>query len=82
MKTIADLFELILKETELNEGKLVQHQFDINTKYNYVSMYNHVDIEGRETEEVFSRIYFDTPEQLQLAYWTIYNNGRLRFHQD
>ena len=44
MKTIADLFELILTETKLNEGKLVQYTFDVDTKYKCVSMYEDADI--------------------------------------
>ena len=81
MKTIADLFELILTETKLNEGKLVQYTFDVDTKYKCVSMYEDADIEGHEAKTIFSRTSIKTPEQLQLVYWTIFNNGRSS-HQD
>ena len=79
MKTIADLFELILTETKLNEGKLVQYTFNVDTKYKCVSMYEDADIEGHEAKTILSHTYIKTPEQLQLVYWIIFNNGRSRY---
>lgn len=75
MKTLADLFQLILAETSMNEGKAVEYLFDINTQYNWCSMYQRA--QGiDEVRTIFSSLQFNTPEQLQLVYWTIYNNGR------
>ena len=75
MKTLADLFALILAETEANKGKAVEYLFDINTQYNWAYMYQKVQgIE--EVKTIFSGLSFETPEKLQLVYWTIYNNGR------
>lgn len=76
MKTIADLFELILNETNANEGKLVKYTFSIDTHHNWVSMYEKISIEGHETKTIFSMESIKTPEHLQQVYWTIYNNGR------
>ena len=76
MKTIADLFELILNETNANEGKLVKYTFNIDTRYNWVSMYEGADIKGYEQKQIISMQSIETPEQLQQVYWTIYNNGR------
>ena len=78
MKTIADLFELILNETKLNEGKILQFTFDIDTKYKCVSMYQDADVKGHEDKTILSRMSIKTPEELQLVYWTIYNNGRTK----
>ena len=35
MKTLKDLFDLVLHETEQNKDKAVQYQFSIDTKYNW-----------------------------------------------
>jgi len=78
MKTITDLFELIATETRLNEGKLLQFTFYIDTHYNWVTMRSGADIEGHELKEIFAMEKIDTPARLQQVYWTIYNNGRSR----
>ena len=76
MKTIKDLFELIAKETEMNEDKRLEYLFDINTRYQWLSMYVNYNCEGHEIETIFSNLKIETPEEIQLAYWSIYNNGR------
>lgn len=76
MKTIADLFELILNETNANDGKLVKYTFNIDTQYNWVSMWEAADIKGYEQKQIIQMQSIETPEQLQQVYWTIYNNGR------
>lgn len=76
MKTISDLFELILNETNANDGMLVKYTFIIDTRYNWVSMYEKAEIKGYESKEIFNMESIATPEKLQQVYWTIYNNGR------
>jgi len=87
MKTIKDLFELILAEEMLNENKLMQYKFSIDTRYNWICMdvyrpLYEIDDDGIEQktlklyESVLSHASIETPEQLQQVYWTIYNNGR------
>lgn len=87
MKTIKDLFELILAEEMLNENKVTQYTFNINTRYNWVCMDVYrtayeIDENGCEEqvlklyENVLSNASIKTPAELQQVYWTIYNNGR------
>jgi hypothetical protein len=85
MKTLKDLFELINKETELNENKLLKNYFSVDTRYKWVGMRQiseYGEILGQkpeDTEEViFSHKSIKTPEELQEVYWTIYNKGRLK----
>jgi tRNA-dihydrouridine synthase len=80
MKTLKDLFELINRETELNDGKILKHSFEINTKHNWVSMYNVYKLSDEVKEEtIINNESIKTPEKLQQVYWTIYNNGRLQY---
>ena len=76
MKTITDLFELVAKETEMNKGKTVEYLFDIDTRYKWLSMYVNYNCEGYDIEEIVSKLKIETPEEIQLAYWSIYNKGR------
>jgi len=86
MKTLKDLFELINKETELNEGKMLQMTFSVDTQYNWCSMTKiykfgecmEVKPEDKE-EKVFSNKSIKKPEELQEVYWTIYNSGRAKY---
>lgn len=74
MKTLKDLFELIYKQTELNDGKALRFTFEINTHYNWVSMFRVIDVSSTITE--FSNLSIETESQIQLAYWMIVNKGR------
>ena len=86
MKTLTDLLNLITREIELTQNKMVTYEFDINTRYNWLSMERvmpEVGEDGKFTgddkrETILSSIKFDTPERIQLAYWTIYNEGRVQ----
>jgi hypothetical protein len=77
MKTIDDLFDLVLEQTNKNKGKMVRYMFDISQRYNWVSMTQVVELSGEKKEkEIFSNMSIATPEELQLVYWTIVNKGR------
>ena len=77
MKTITDLFELVAKETEMSQTKMVKYFFDIDTRYKWVSMYVDYNCgDDNDIEELISKIMIRTPEEIQLAYWSIYNKGR------
>lgn len=87
LKTLQDVFDLIMSETTLNEGKLVKYTFDINTHYGWISMYQVIptfDENGIETEtkeipkSIFTNIGLNTVPEIQLAYWSIFVNGRNR----
>ena len=83
MKTLTDLFTLIAKETEISNSKLVKFTFDIDTLYNWLAfdkIYPNFDDDYNELKPtikiILKRAPFDTPEAIQQAYWTIYNEGR------
>ena len=84
MKTLTDLLNLITREIELTQNKMVKFAFDIDTRYNwltFVKLYPEVSEDGELTgenreEKILSSAKFDTPEKIQQAYWTIYNEGR------
>lgn len=82
MKTIKDLFELILNEELLNNEKYVMYKFAIDTHFNWVSMWRVtepiVEAEEPKCEEIFVHESIEKPYQLQLVYWMIYNHGRSR----
>jgi len=79
MKTLTDLLILIAQQTELNKGMLIQYKFDINTHYNWVSMYSYIEVgESPKLEQKFMNKSIKTSEQLQEVYWTIYNNSRIK----
>lgn len=86
MKTINDLMQLIAKEIELNEGHVIKYTFSIDTDNKWLTMKEHAEFTSyksgdRETEKNYYKTIinlerFDTPERLQLLYWTVYCNGR------
>lgn len=76
MKNLKDLFDLILKETELNNGKQCTYHFSIDTKYNWVSMYQCHNIEGYKDETILCNVSIKSESELQLVYWTIFNKCR------
>lgn len=85
MKTLQDLFALILTEKELNNGKQFHYLGTIDLKYNWVSfgVYEESDNglmeDGRSFEKdnaSMRHMSIDTEAQLQQVYWTIYNFGR------
>jgi len=78
MKTVSDLFKLIIKETAMNEGKTCKFVFSINTQHGWVSMYREVDIEGEKPAELFALKSIKTPAEVQEVYWMIWNHGRSR----
>ena len=84
MKTFADLLKLIQVEIEMNEGKLVEYQFMIDTKYKWVSMYEIVGgvYEKDKVKEstIFNSMSYKKDHELQMVYWTIYNKGRSKFN--
>ena len=82
MKTLKDLFNLILEETELNNGKIVNYFFDINTHYNWLSMYEKHNIENGEFKTLISNEKIETEAQIQLVYWTIYSIGRTQYNEN
>jgi|LSQX01.3.fsa_nt_gb hypothetical protein len=89
MKTLKDLINLIAKEAEDSEGKMVQYQFMLDTRFNWLSMdqliYNPFSEteEGREQREtICSHLPIETPAQVQQAFWLVWNNGRTRHEED
>jgi len=82
MKTLKDLFNLILEETELNKGKIVTYLFEINTHYNWFSMYEKHDIENGEFKTLISSQKIETEAQIQLVYWTVYSLGRTQYNDN
>lgn len=86
MKTIYDIFNLIMEETRMNEDKDQKYLFEIDTKHMWVSMYSQSVILkecGDENAErnIFQHQSMSSEHEIQLAYWMIYNNGRSR-HQN
>ena len=86
MKTLTDLLNLITKEIELTQNKMVNYEFVVDTRYNWLTFERvmpEVGEDGEFTgddkrETILSSFKFDTPETIQQAYWTIYNEGRYR----
>lgn len=77
MKTLKDLFELINLQTELNIGKVVKFTFEINTRYNWVSMYRETDLTSEtKIETILSNESIQRDCDIQLVYWTIFNKSR------
>ena len=83
MKTFKDLLNLISAETEQNNGKIVNYFFDINTRYNWLSMYEIHNIEnGAEPKTLINTQKIETEAQIQLVYWTIYSLGRTQYNDN
>ena len=77
MKTLKDLFELINLQTELNTGKALRFTFEINTRYNWVSMYRETDLTSEtKIETILSNESIQRDCDIQLVYWTIFNKSR------
>ena len=77
MKTLEDLFALILSQTKMNDNKMVKFAFEVSTEYMWVSMTKILDrSDAKEKNPIFRNMSIETPEELQLVYWTIYNEGR------
>ena len=70
MKTLIDLFDLILSETQMSEGKASKYVFDINTEYNWVSMRSTTEIIeenediAKSKREIFTNLPIETSEQI------------------
>ena len=92
MKTINDLLQLIKREIELNEGKILQYNFIIDTDDMYLTMREHAEFcnwesgelvtEKQHKKTIFSLERFDTPERLQYVYWKVFCNGRSRLQKE
>jgi hypothetical protein len=89
MKTLTDLLNLITKEIELTQNKMVNFEFVIDTRFNWLTFEKvspEVDEDGEFTgndkrEIILSSVKFDNPERIQQAYWTIYNEGRYQYNK-
>lgn len=86
MKTLRDLLNLITEEIILNQDRLVNYEFKVDTRFNWVD-FDKVSpkvIDGEVSttevnrEAILHTARIDTPEQIQVAYWTIYTNGRVQ----
>ena len=77
MKTLRDLFELINLQTELNKGKALRFTFEINTRYNWVSMYRETQLQSEtKIETILSNESIRRHCDIQLVYWIIFNKSR------
>lgn len=80
MKTLNDIFSLIAEQTELNKNKMLKFTYSVDTRYFTVSaqtlFYDEEKMEEKIFQEIISHKSIATPEQIQEAYWTLYNNKR------
>lgn len=86
MKTIKDLMQLINTELELNEKHVIKFNFDIDTENQWLTMKEHAEftnwdsgkpvIEKKYERRIFTLERFNTPEKLQMLYWTVVCKGR------
>ena len=80
MKTLKDILLLIADQEEKNKNKMLKYKFELNTRYNWLSLYQIAskegDIYGEEIRDIFNSLSIATPEAIQQAYWTAYNNTR------
>lgn len=84
--------QLISKEIELNEGKILEYTFSIDTDNCWITMKEHACIHSWDTGELlterkhektlFQFESFKSPEELQLAYWKVFCNGRTRYKRE
>lgn len=78
MKTEQNLLELIDQEVAANEGKAVKYEFLVDVRAKMLSMRRLVkEGIGWAPEVIIDRMPFVTESQVQQAYWTIWNNGRI-----
>ena len=80
MKTLNDIFALIIEQTELNKNKMLKYTYSVDTRYFTISA-NILTFDEQEKKdvifkEIMSHKSIATPEQIQEVYWTLYNNGR------
>ena len=80
MKTLNEIFALIIEQTELNKNKMLKYTYLVDTRYFTISA-NILTFDEQENKEViFKEIMsyksIKTPEEIQEVYWTLYNNGR------
>lgn len=86
MKTLRDLLNLITEEIILNQDRLVQYEFKVDTRFNWVDfdkaspkvIGDEVSTTEVDRKAILKCASIDTPEKIQVAYWTIYTNGRVQ----
>ena len=86
MKTLRDLLNLITEEIILSQDRLIQYEFKIDTRFWWVDfdkvspkvIDDEVSTTEVDREAILDRARIDTPEKIQMAYWTIYTNGRVQ----
>ena len=85
MKTLADLVELVQKETKLNEGKILQNKYTIDfgdMRFSYQKVH---ELTNGDVSSLDDKIYFmeniETPEKLQMVYWKVYDLSRTRIEE-
>ena len=88
MKTLTDLLNLITQEIELNsKGFMVNFIFKIDTKYNRLTFekeypqFSKTEKDKKldpKTETILDYIDLKDKGEIQQAYWTIYNEGRIK----
>ena len=85
MKTITDLLELIIKIEQTNKNYLIQFQVSIDLGYKRISMRTFSEYYDDEKDEMVQNRYedindikFDSPEGIQVAYWTLLNRVKDR----
>ena len=77
MKTLKDILLLIADQEEKNKNMVLKFKFELDTRYNWLSLCQVVNLEdGEEVKDIFSHLSIETPEAIQQAYWTAYNSTR------
>jgi len=80
MKTLNDIFALIIEQTELNKNKMLKYTYSVDTRYFWISANILTFDEDEKRDVIFKEIMsmksISTPEQIQEVYWTLYNNRR------
>lgn len=76
MKTLKDLFELVLSITVANDGKAVQYFVSIDLQYNWVSLACKNNGAVVLEKYNFVNMPIDSPEELQEVYWKLFNSTR------
>jgi hypothetical protein len=80
MKTLNDLILLIAVITVNNEGKLLNYLISLDLRHNWLSLWEFAEtytsengVEVITDEKVLCSLKTDTIENIQQAYWTLYN---------
>jgi hypothetical protein len=81
MKTLRDLLLLVAEQEEKNQGKMVQYLFRIDTRYGWFTVLQEMkyfDEDGDEQikDEVILDGRIDSPEELQICYYTVLTKCR------